>query len=90
MHKEGIIQLHTLFYQVVQEISRRWKVEEDALRGYYQFGVFPHHVHRSMQDHEKALFMLGQAVARFLSTDKYSGLGKTAERLAKIMSARHQ
>jgi len=90
MHKEGIIQLHTLFYQVVQEISRRLGIEDDVLQDYHQFGVFPHHVHRSMQDHERALFMLGQAVARFLSTDQYSGLGKTAERLAKIMSARHR
>ena len=46
--------------------------------------MLPHHVHKSKDDHKKAVFILGKGIALEFSHDKYSGTGRVAERLARM------
>ena len=84
MQKEEIIQLHTLFAQIKNELERQYSGRNEAFEEYDKFGVFPHHVHKSKDDHKKAVFILGKGIAQVFSHDKYSGAGRVAERLARM------
>ncbi|KAA0004400.1 MAG: metal-binding protein [Thermoplasmata archaeon] len=84
MQKEEIIQLHTLFAQIKNELERQSSRRNEAFEEYEKLGVLPHHVHKSKDDHKKAVFILGKGIALEFSHDKYSGTGRVAERLARM------
>ncbi|MEA2053905.1 MAG: UPF0058 family protein [Candidatus Thermoplasmatota archaeon] len=85
MQKEEIIQLHTLFAQIKNELERQSLGQNVAFEEYNALGILPHHVHKSKDDHKKAVFILGKGIAQVFSReDKYSGTGRVAERLARM------
>ncbi|HDS58684.1 MAG TPA: metal-binding protein [Thermoplasmatales archaeon] len=84
MQKEEIIQLHTLFAQIKNELEQQFSSPTAAFEEYEQLGVLPHHVHKSKEDHKRAVFILGKVLAQVFSHDKYSGTGRVAERLARM------
>ncbi len=84
MQKEEIIQLHTLFAQIKNELETQSSEQVPAFDEYDDFDVLPHHVHKSKDDHKKAVFILGKGIAQVFSHDKYSGAGRVAERLARM------
>jgi len=84
MQKEEIIQLHTLFAQIKNELERQSSRRNEAFEEYEKLGVLPHHVHKSKDDHKRAVFILGKGIALEFSHDKYSGAGRVAERLARM------
>lgn len=84
MQKEEIIQLHTLFAQIKNEIESQSSHNNGAFMEYEKFGVLPHHVHKSKNDHKKAVFILGKEIAQMFSHDKYSSIGRVAERLYRM------
>ncbi len=84
MQKEEIIQLHTLFAQIKNELERQSVDNNGAFMEYEKLGVLPHHVHKSKNDHKKAVFILGKEIARIFSHNKYSGIGRVAERLSRM------
>ncbi len=84
MQKEEIIQLHTLFAQIKNEIESQSIHNNGAFMEYENFGVLPHHVHKSKNDHKKAVFILGKEIAQMFSHDKYFSIGRVAERLYRM------
>lgn len=84
MQKEEIIQLHTLFAQIKNELEQQFSSSPTVFEEYEQLGVLPHHVHKSKDDHKRAVFILGKVLAQVFSHDKYSGAGRVAERLARM------
>lgn len=87
MQKEELIQLHILFVQIKNEIEKQLKGNlNGAFKEYEQLGVFPHHVHKSKNAHKKAIFLLGKAIAITLSHNRFSEIGRVAERFDKLVA----
>ncbi len=83
MQKEELIQLHTLFVQIKEEIQKRMDVN-GAFREYEQLGVYPHHIHKSKNAHKKAIFILGKEIAEVFSHNRLSSLARIAQRLERM------
>jgi len=83
MQKEELIQLHTLFVQIKEEIEQRLDVN-GAFQEYEEFGVYPHHIHKSKNAHKKAIFILGKEIARIFSHNNLSSFSLVAKRLEKM------
>ena len=83
MHKDEIIQLHTLFVQIKEEIERELS-NNSIFEEYKALGIYPQHVHKSKDEHKKAIFTLGKEIASVFSTNKYSGPDRVAMRLARM------
>jgi len=84
MQKEEIIQLHTLFAQIKNELEHQFPSPASTFEEYENLKVLPHHVHKSKDDHTRAVFVLGKVIANVFSHDKYSGTGRVAQRLARM------
>ena len=70
MHKDELIQMHTLLCQLKNHFEL---AERDASFGEYErLGVTPLHVHRSKRDHKRAIFVLGKELAAALSSGDFS------------------
>jgi len=84
MQKEELIQLHTLFVQIKNELEKQLAEKNGAFKEYEKLGVLPHHVHKSKNSHKKAIFILGKEIAKLFSHDKYSSMGRIAQRLERM------
>jgi hypothetical protein len=84
MQKEEIIQLHTLFAQIKNELETQSSNNNGSFEEYDQLGVLPQHVHKSKNDHKKAVFVLGKEIAQIFSHNKYSSIGRVSERLYRM------
>ncbi len=83
MHKNELIQLHTLLCQ----IKHHFEDQSESLRfeDYESVGVQPTHVHRSKSDHKKAIFVLGKELASKLSSDEFSNPGRVSARFEDLV-----
>lgn len=83
MHKNELIQLHTLLCQIksyLEDEGAAGSVFED----YDKMGVAPTHVHRSKTDHKRAIFLLGKDLASMLSNDEFSGPARVSNRFEQM------
>jgi len=78
LDKEELIHIHMLLYQV-KTLLEDLGIAGD-FREYESLNIKPVHVHRSKSDHKKAIFILGNEIARVLSP-KF----ETAEIISKRM-----
>jgi len=87
MQKEELIQLHTLFVQIKNELEKQMKDElNGAFKEYEQLGVLPHHVHKSKNAHKKAIFILGKEIAQLFSHARFSEMERVAQRLERMIT----
>ena len=85
MHKDELIQLHTLLSQIKAFVDRSGPT--GAFVEYDRLGVSPTHVHRSKTDHKRAIFVLGKELATALATTEFSGPARLSRRL-EVMAQR--
>jgi len=78
LDKEELIHVHMLLYQV-KTLLEELGVARD-FREYEALNIKPVHVHRSKSEHKKAIFTLGNEIAKVLS-QRY----ETAEILSERM-----
>jgi len=81
LHKEELIQLHTLMVQMKKFF------EDQGLGNFEQYKslqISPVHVHRSKAEHKQAIFVLGQEMASMMSNDEFSGVGRTSARMQEL------
>ena len=84
MHKDELIQLHTLLAQVKHHFERTMTVN-GSFRDYETFGVSPQHIHKSKQQHKRAVFLLGKNLAQTIGgPDEFSNAHKVSTRLADL------
>lgn len=79
MHKEELIQLHTLMAQMKKYFEKNGS--HGNFNFYDELGISPVHVHRSKAEHKHAIFILGKEIASILSDDDASGMGRTSARM---------
>ena len=84
MHKDELIQLHTLMAQIKRHFEHMGI--DESFNGYDSLSISPLHVHRSKAEHKHAIFVLGNDIATALSQDDISGIGRTSERMQKLAS----
>lgn len=82
MHKDELIQLHTLMAQIKRHFEHMGI--NDSFDGYDSLSISPLHVHRSKAEHKHAIFVLGNDIAASLSQDDISGIGRTSERMHEL------
>jgi hypothetical protein len=62
MEKEELIYIHSVLAQVKRHIEAE-RADAD-FSGYEVLHIHPAHVHRSKNDHKRAIFTLGEEIAR--------------------------
>ncbi len=82
MHKEELIQLHTLMAQMKKFFEG--SDNSASFDIYENLGISPVHVHRSKAEHKHAIFVLGSEIANVISEDEYSGMGRTSMRMHEL------
>ncbi len=88
MHKDELIQMHTLLCQIKDYVETQQVTEKDEgpFRQYEDLGISPIHVHRSKSDHKKAIFVLGKVLAEYISNSDTSEPARVGNRLNNIVS----
>lgn len=82
MHKDELIQMHTLLCQIKSHIETNAPPAADAWFAEYKtMGISPIHVHRSKAEHKKAIFVLGKEISSYLANGEYSGPARMSARL---------
>ncbi|HLE47760.1 MAG TPA: UPF0058 family protein [Candidatus Thermoplasmatota archaeon] len=85
MHKDELIQLHTLLCQVRSVVERTSEAPVVNFKDYESYGVAPQHIHKSKLQHKRAVFLLGKELADALGgTDELSNTHKISVRLAEL------
>ncbi|WP_094227565.1 UPF0058 family protein [Methanolobus psychrotolerans] len=82
MHKDELIQLHTLMAQIKRHFEHIGI--DTSLNEYDSLSISPLHVHRSKAEHKHAIFVLGNDIASALSSDDVSGIGRTSARMQEL------
>lgn len=86
MHKDELIQMHTLLCQIKSHIESTAPPTPDSWFGEYRtMGISPIHVHRSKAEHKKAIFVLGKEISAYLADGEYSGSARMSQRLADMI-----
>lgn len=85
MHKDELIQLHTLLCQVRNVFERAGMGITEAFKDYESYGVAPQHIHKSKQQHKRAVFLLGKDLAGAIGgADELSNAHKIGTRLSDL------
>ncbi|MBI2078426.1 MAG: UPF0058 family protein [Euryarchaeota archaeon] len=87
MHKDELIQLHTLLCQVRSVVERAGATmpPSTSFKDYESYGVAPQHIHKSKLQHKRAVFLLGKELADALGgTDELSNAHKISTRLGEL------
>jgi hypothetical protein len=62
MQEAEIIQIHTLSIKIRKELERQRQRTNGFFDEYDKMGVLPHPVHKSKDDHKRAVFILGKGI----------------------------
>ncbi|AFV24004.1 MAG: UPF0058 family protein [Methanolobus sp.] len=82
MHKDELIQLHTLMAQIKRHFE--YMGIDYEFSHYDSLAISPLHVHRSKAEHKHAIFVLGNDLASVFSKDDMSGMGRTSTRMQEL------
>jgi len=86
MQKEELIQLHALLLQIKNELEKQLDGKNGAFKEYEKLGIYPYHIHKSKSAHKKAIFVLGKEIARVFSYDRFSEMGRVAQRFERLIA----
>ena len=82
MHKDELIQLHTLLCQMKNHFERH-EAAADRFADYAAYGVSPQHIHKSKSQHKKAVFLLGKELAELVMVENE---GPSSQRVVERFS----
>lgn len=82
MHKDELIQLHTLMAQIKKHFERQGYAHD--FEEYQSLSISPMHIHRSKAEHKHAIFVLGNHLASIIAEDEHSGVGRTSARMQEL------
>lgn len=85
MIKKDIVQLHEDIVQIREGLDTE-VANSGLFSEYEEFGVTPDRTHCSKEEHKKAIFMLGEAIASSISNDEFSEAGKLKTRMNELKS----
>ncbi|HXY86926.1 MAG TPA: UPF0058 family protein [Candidatus Acidoferrales bacterium] len=83
MHKEELIQLHTLLVRVKNYFEENGLCVSE-FDDYGSLHIGPMHIHRSKAEHKHAIFTLGNELATVMDEDELSGTGRISARMKEL------
>ncbi|MBW3584016.1 MAG: UPF0058 family protein [Euryarchaeota archaeon] len=83
MHKDELIQLHTLLCQMKNYFEGQTEGNPNRFADYAAYGVSPQHIHKSKSQHKKAVFLLGKELAELVMVE---GEGPSSARVVERFS----
>jgi hypothetical protein len=83
MHKDELIQLHTLLCQLKNHFEGQ-SATVGLFREYADFGVSPQHIHKSKMQHKRAVFLLGKELAQLVGAMGINGQNRVMQRLGAL------
>jgi hypothetical protein len=66
MHKDELLQLHSLLCQMKRYFQDSGLPMEGEFREYEALSVSPQHIHKSKTDHKRAVFLLGKGLSEVI------------------------
>jgi len=90
MHKDELLQLHSLLCQVKRYFEDSGLPLVGEFRDYEHLAVSPQHIHKSKTEHKKAVFLLGKGLAEVIlqgQPDHQARLRERFIRLATVATA---
>lgn len=84
MHKDELLQLHSLLCQVKRFFEDAGLPANEAFAGYEEMEVSPQHIHKSKTDHKRAVFMLSRGMAELVMGDEPEHRERLMERFERL------
>jgi hypothetical protein len=84
MHKDELLQLHSLLCQVKRFFEDAELAAIEAFEDYDQLEVSPQHIHKSKTDHKRAVFLLGKGMSELVMNDDPEQKERLIERFARM------
>lgn len=84
MHKDELLQLHSLLCQVKRFFHDAGLPAEAAFADYEDLEVSPQHIHKSKTDHKRAVFLLGKGMADLVMEDDPDHRDRLKERFGRL------
>jgi len=86
MHKDELLQLHSLLCQMKRFFEESGVNLEGPFREYDDLSVSPQHIHKSKTDHKRAVFLLGKGLSEVVMTDNLQTQRRMRERFLRLAS----
>ncbi len=84
MHKDELLQLHSLLCQVKRFFEDAGLPLNGEFQEYEDLLVSPQHIHKSKTDHKKAVFMLGKGLSEICLLDNRDHLARLRDRFLRM------
>lgn len=84
MHKDELLQLHSLLCQVKRYFEDANLPLNGEFGEYESINVSPQHIHKSKTDHKKAVFLLGKGLSEVVMTDNPDNRSRLRDRFLRL------
>ncbi len=84
MHKDELLQLHSLLCQVKRYMEDAGIPMNGEFQEYEDLQVSPQHIHKSKTDHKRAVFMLGKGLSEIVLLDNREHLSRLRDRFLRL------
>lgn len=84
MHKDELLQLHSLLCQMKRFFEESGVDTRTEFHEYDGLQVSPQHIHKSKTDHKRAVFLLGKGLSELVMVDQGSHRLRMKERFLRL------
>lgn len=84
MHKDELLQLHSLLCQVKRFIEDANLPMTTEFGEYDNLDVSPQHIHKSKTDHKRAVFLLGKGLSEVVMLSNKDHMHRLRERFLRL------
>ena len=87
MHKDELLQLHSLLCQVKRYFEECGLPLVGEFHEYEGLAVSPQHIHKSKTDHKRAVFLLGKGLSEVVMQGQPDHQARLRERFLRLATA---
>jgi len=84
MHKDELLQLHSLLCQMKRYLEDSGLPLRGEFREYDGLSISPQHIHKSKTDHKRAVFLLGKGLAEVVMQGNPDHQARLRERFIRL------
>lgn len=88
MHKDELLQLHSLLCQMKRYLADAGVPLDTSFEEYEGLNVSPQHIHKSKTDHKRAVFLLGKGISEIVLTGDPEHQSRLRERFLRLAANR--
>ncbi|XGI84427.1 UPF0058 family protein [Halorutilales archaeon Cl-col2-1] len=85
MQKDEVIHIHALLHETMEFLEKNDLASFDDS----SLDVRPTDVHKPKEEHEKAVFALGNQLADAMAEDEFSDIGRVRQRMKELIEERN-